>query len=61
MLVITAERLPHDPGTVLSEAPADCVSWIVFAGAPPNDGHWKPGDPVHHVMILLKLELRAHV
>ena len=62
MLVITAERLPHNPGTVLSETPpVGCVSAIVFARTPPNDGHWKPGDPVHHVMILLKLELRAHV
>ena len=61
MLVITAERLPHDPGTVLSGAPADCVSWIMFAGEPPTDGHWKPGDPVHHVMIVLKPELKAHV
>ena len=63
MLVITAERLPHDTGTVLSEAPAPvaCVSAIVFAGALPTDGHWKPGDPVHRVMILSKPELRAHV
>ena len=61
MLVITAERLPHDPGTVLSEAPADCVSAIVFAGVPPTDGHWKPEGPVHHVMMLLKLELKVHV
>ena len=34
MVVITAERLPHDPGTVLSEAPADCESVIVFTGKP---------------------------
>ena len=32
MLVITAERLPHDPGTVLSEAPADYGSVIVSTG-----------------------------
>ena len=42
MLVITAERLPHDPGTVLSEVPAPvgCVSWIVFGGL--FAGHVKP-------------------
>ena len=61
MLVITAERLPHDTGTLLSEAFDDCVSWIVFAGAPLADGHWKPGDPVHCVRIAEELELRAHV
>ena len=33
---------------------------IVFAGEPAKDGHWKP-DPVHRVVILLKLDLRAHV
>ena len=61
MLVITAERLPHDTGTVLSAAPAACVSWIVFAGEPPTDGHWKPGDPVHRVLLTTKPELMAHV
>ena len=63
MLVITAERLPHDPGTVLSAEPASVgrVSAIVFAGAPPIDGHWKPGDPVHCVMIIPNPELKAHV
>ena len=61
MLVITTERLPHDPGTALSAAPADCMSWIVFAGEPKTDGHWKPGDTVHCVMIKKKPELRAHV
>ena len=48
MLVITAERLPHDTGTVLSEAPDDCVSWIVFTGPPALDGHSCPlcGDGI---------------
>ena len=58
MLVITAERLPHDTGTALSETPADCVSAIVLAGAPALE-HWKP-DPVHCV-IAATPELRAHV
>ena len=60
ILVFTAERLPHDTGTVLSEAPAACVSAIVFAGEPGLE-HWKPGDPVHCVVIVLKLESMAHV
>ena len=60
MLVITAERSPYDTGTALSEAPAGCESAIVFIGDIAKDGHWKP-DPVHHVMIVLKLELKAHV
>ena len=60
MLVITAERLPHDPGTALSEAPAVCVSTIVFAGEPGVE-HWKPGDPVHYVLIVPNPELMAHV
>ena len=60
MLVITAEKLPHDTGTVLSEALDDCVSRIVFAGTPPIDGHWKP-DPVHSVVTTAKAELKAHV
>ena len=61
MLVITAERVPHDPGTVFSGAPDDCVSWIVFAGEPLTDGHWKPGDPAHCVLIVPNPELMAHV
>ena len=48
MLVITAERLPHDPGTALSEAPVCCESVSVFAGELAVAGHWKP-DPVHCV------------
>ena len=60
MLVITAERLPHDTGTALSEAPVFCESVSVFIGDIAKDGHWKP-DPVHHVMIVLKPELKAHV
>ena len=60
MLVITAERVPHDPGTVLREAPAVCVSAIVFAGEPGVE-HWKPGDPVHCVVTVPNPELRAHV
>ena len=48
MLVITAERLPHDTGTPLSEAPADCESVIVFTGEQ-GVKHWKP-DPVHCVI-----------
>ena len=59
MLVITAERLPHDPGTVLSEPLDDCMSWIVLAGAPGLE-HWKP-DPVHCVMTIGELELMVHV
>ena len=58
MLVITAVRLPHDTGTALSAAPADCVSAIVLAGEPALE-HWKP-DPVHCV-IAATPELRAHV
>ena len=61
MLVITAERLPHDPGAVLSEALAGCVSAIVFTGTPALDGHWKPGDPVHCVVMVRKAELRVQV
>ena len=60
MLVFTAERLPHDPGTALSEAPVDCESWIVLAAEVAVAGHWKP-DPVHSVRIVLKLELKVHV
>ena len=68
MLVITAERLPHDPGTVLSEAPFCCESVSVFAAELAVAGHWKP-DPVHCVKIVgivgeLELEfikLKAHV
>ena len=60
MLVITAERLPHNPGTVLSEEPAACESWIVLLGAPGVE-HWKPGDPVHCVVIIPNPELMAHV
>ena len=59
MLVITAERLPHDPGTVLSEAPWSCESPIVF-GAKPGMKHWKP-DPVHLVATDELEELKAHV
>ena len=59
MLVITAERLPHDPGTVLSEPLDDCVSWIVLAATPGLE-HWKP-DPVHCLMTIRELELKAHV
>ena len=59
MLVITAERVPHDPGTVLSEAPAVCGSVIVFAGAPGVE-QWKP-DPVH-LVFTVKIGLsKAHV
>ena len=58
MLVITAERLPHDTGTVLSGENASCVSIIVeFTGDPV---HWKP-DPVHSAMVVMELELKAHV
>ena len=60
MLVITAERLPHNPGTVLSEEPAACVSTIVFAGEPGVE-HWKPEDPAHCVMIIPNPELMVHV
>ena len=60
MLVITAERLPHDTGTALSEAPEDCVSRILFARTPALDVHWKP-DPVHCVVTAAKAELKAHV
>ena len=48
MLVITVERLPHDPGTVLSEAPFCCESVSVFAAELAVARHWKP-DPVHIV------------
>ena len=48
MLVITSERLPHDPGTVMSEAPVCCESVSVFAGELAVARHWKP-DPVHCV------------
>ena len=60
MLVITAERLPHDPGTVLSEVPAPvrCVSWIVFDGL--FAGHVKP-DPDHQVATVITEVLKAHV
>ena len=60
MLVITAERAPHDTDALLSEALAVCVSTIVFTGEPGVE-HWKPEDPVHCVLIVLKLELRVHV
>ena len=60
MLVITAERLPHDDGNVLSEAPAGCESVSTFSAEVAMAGHWKP-DPVHSVRIVLKLELMAHV
>ena len=59
MLVITAERLPHDPGTVLSEVSFVCVSTIVFAGEPGVE-QWKP-DPVHCVLTVTKFELKVHV
>ena len=59
MLVIAAERLPHDPGTVLSEAPWSCESAIVFA-ATPGVEHWNP-DPVHLVSAVKLLVLKAHV
>ena len=60
MLVITAERLPHGTGTVLSEAPAPfgCVSWIVFDGL--FAGHVKP-DPDHQVTAVKVVVLKAHV
>ena len=57
MLVITAERLPHDTGTVLSEALDDCGSAIEFTGV---REHWKP-DPVHSVVRTAEFELRVHV
>ena len=48
-------------GTVLSEAPAFCMSTIVLAGKPGVD-HSKPGDPVHSAMIVYaEFELREHV
>ena len=59
MLFITAERLPHDTGTALSEPLAVCVSAIVFAGEPGVE-HWKP-DPVHSTVITAEFELKAHV
>ena len=55
MLVITAERFPHDTGTVLSEVLDDCA--IEFTGV---REHWKP-DPVHSVVRTAKFELRTHV
>ena len=60
MLVITAERLPHDTGTVLSEAPAPVGCWrvIVFDGL--FVGHVKP-DPDHQVAAVKLEELKAHV
>ena len=60
MLVITAERLPHDPGTVLSEVPAPvgCWSVIVFGGL--FAGHVKP-DPDHQVTAVITEVLKAHV
>ena len=58
MLVITAERLPHDTRAVLSEPLDDCESWIVLAAAPGLE-HWKP-DPVHCV-IAVDPELKVHV
>ena len=59
MLVITADRLPHNTGTVLSEALADCVSGIVLTREPGME-HWKP-DPLHCLVITTEFELRAHV
>ena len=58
MLVIAAERLPHDTGTALSEAPVGCVSWIVFDGL--FAGHVKP-DPDHCVAAVKVVVLKAHV
>ena len=58
MLVITAERLPHDPGTVLSEAPVCCKSVIIFDGL--FAGHVKP-DPDHCVAAVKVEVLKAHV
>ena len=60
MLVITAERVPHDTDTVLGGVPVACVSTIVFAGL--VAGQVKP-DPVHQVVIEAKPELlyKAHV
>ena len=60
MMVITAERVPHDTGTSLSGVPGSvaCVSTIVFAGEVP--GHVKP-DPVHLVIAEAPELLKAHV
>ena len=60
MLVITAERLPHDPGTALSETPSPvgCWSVIIFDGL--FAGHVKP-DPDHCVAAIKVEVLKAHV
>ena len=60
MLVITADRLPHDTGTVLSEALDDCESEIVFLGEPAL-AEQLTSDPVHHVLAVIQPVQRAHV
>ena len=58
MLVITAERLPHDTGTVLSDIFPTCMSVIVFDGL--FVGQVKP-DPAQNVTTVKLALLRAHV
>ena len=58
MLVITAERVPHDTGTVLSAEFPTCVSVIVFGGM--FVGQVKP-DPAHEVVTVKPALLMAHV
>ena len=50
MLVITAERLPHDTTAVLSDNPAPCESVIALATGL-AEGQRKP-DPVHCVLTI---------
>ena len=60
MLVITAERLPHDTTGGLVKPADACGRSIVLRTEPGLAGHWKP-DPVHLVFTVEPALLKVHV